>query len=244
MKLGRVAEIDVFLHWTFVFAPLALILQSWYRQQSIAMTGMLLVLLACVFGCVLLHEFGHAFAAKLFGVKTKDIILTPIGGLARLMSMPKRPLEEFVITIAGPLVNLVIAAVAGLGLFALGRSFALDGPVSFADLLLFIFYINLFLFLFNLLPAFPMDGGRILRATLASFLKFQTATLIAGAVGQVLAVALIVYGLFEGMYSLPVVGVFVFIAASAEISSNQMPKEPGSSVDEENNNSSTTMGGE
>ena len=217
MKLGRVAGIDVFLHWTFVFAPVALVLQSWYLENSLAMTGIMLVLLVCVFACVLLHEFGHAFAAKLFAVQTKDIILTPIGGLARLMSMPKKPLAEFVITIAGPLVNLLISGLIGLYLMTIGPGFALERDISAVDLPIFLFYINLFLFLFNLLPAFPMDGGRILRAILASFCGFRTATLIAGSVGQVLAVALVVYGFLEGMYSLVVIGLFVFVAASAEV---------------------------
>ena len=221
MKLGRVAGIDVFLHWTFVFAPLALILQGWYLQNSLAMTGIMLVLLVCVFGCILLHEFGHAFAAKLFAVQTKDIILTPIGGLARLVRMPKRPLEEFVITIAGPLVNLLISGLIAIYLQTIGPGFALEGDISTVDLPVLLFYINLFLFLFNLIPAFPMDGGRILRAVLASFCSFRTATLIAGSVGQVLAVALVVYGFLGGIYSLVVIGVFVFVAASIEVSQHR-----------------------
>ena len=113
-------------------------------------------------------------------MQTKDIILTPIGGLARLVSMPKRPLEEFVITIAGPSVNLVISGLIGLYLLTVGSGFALEQDISASDLPIFLYYINLFLFLFNLIPAFPMDGGRILRATLASFCSFCTATLIAG----------------------------------------------------------------
>ena len=218
MKLGRVAGIDVFLHWTFVFAPLALILQGWYLQNSLAMTGLMLVLLVCVFGCILLHEFGHALAAKLFAVQTKDIILTPIGGLARLVRMPKRPLEEFVITIAGPLVNLLISGLIAIYLLTIGPGLALESDISTVDLPVLLFYINLFLFLFNLIPAFPMDGGRILRAVLASFCSFRTATLIAGSVGQVLAVALVVYGFLSAIYSLVVIGVFVFVAASIEVS--------------------------
>jgi len=225
MKLGRVAGIDVFLHWTFAFAPLALVVQSWYLKNSVAMTAILLVLFVCVFACILLHEFGHALAAKLFEVQTKDIILTPIGGVARLMSMPKRPLEELVITIAGPLVNLLIAGVFGLFLMTTESGFALDGDVSTGDLPTFLFYINLFLFLFNLIPAFPMDGGRILRAVLAAFFSFRTATVIAGSVGQVLAVTLIVYGILEGLYSLIVIGAFVFVAASAEVGQYQTKVE-------------------
>ena len=217
MKLGKVAGIDVFLHWTFVFAPLALIFQSWYLENSLALTGILLVLLCCVFGCVLLHEFGHALAARYFGVQTRDIILTPIGGLARLVRMPKNPSHEFLITLAGPMVNLGIAGLAAVYLAIAGPGFALRQQISTGDLPVFLFYINLFLFAFNLIPAFPMDGGRILRAMLASFMKFETATLIAGSVGQVLAVALGVYGLLEGHYSLCIIGAFVYFAASAEI---------------------------
>lgn len=217
MKLGRVAGIDVFLHWTFVFAPLALVVQSWYAENSIAMTGILLVLLCSVFGCVLLHEFGHAFAARYFGVKTKDIILTPIGGLARLVGMPKKPLHEFAITLAGPLVNVTISGLLAIYLGTIGPGFRLTSNLSVGDLPTFLFYINLFLFGFNLIPAFPMDGGRILRSILAIGMSFSQATLIAGSIGQILAVAFAVYGLTVGYYPACIIGVFVFFAAKAEI---------------------------
>lgn len=217
MKLGRVAGIDIFLHWTFIFAPMLLVLQSWYSQNSLALTSILLVLLFSVFGCVLLHEFGHAMAAKFFGVKTLDIILTPIGGLARLVSMPKRPMHEFAITLAGPLVNLVISGVLAIYLATLGPGFDLNHDIAVPDLPVFLFYMNLFLFCFNLIPAFPMDGGRILRAMLATFVSFDMATRIACSVGQILAVAFCVYVLLAGFYPLCIVGVFVFFAASAEV---------------------------
>lgn len=226
MKLGRVAGIDVFLHWTFIFAPLALVLQSWYLQNSIAMTGILLVLLCCVFACVLLHEFGHALAARIFHVQTRDIILTPIGGLARLINVPKKPFHELVITLAGPLVNLLISSIAGLYLYLQGSGFVLTPTIAMSDLPVFIFYINLFLFGFNLVPAFPMDGGRVLRACLASFMPFAQATLIAGSIGQVLAIAFAVYGLLVWQLPMCAVGLFVFFAARAEIqlqSRNQTP---------------------
>jgi len=118
LKLARVAKIDVFLHWTFFLAPAYLIFVS--RSQNIdwQIIGILLGLLVAVFTCVLLHEYGHALMARWFGVETKDIIITPIGGLARLQGMPRRPIEEFMITIAGPLVNLVIAIIFALIIFA------------------------------------------------------------------------------------------------------------------------------
>lgn len=221
MKLGRVAGIDVFLHWTFAFAPLALILQSWYLENSIAMTGILLVLLCCVFSCVLLHEFGHAMAAKMFNVETRDIILTPIGGLARLLNVPKKPFHELVITLAGPLVNLLISAAMGILLLTRENGFQFDSTISVGDLPVFIFYINLFLFAFNLIPAFPMDGGRILRASLATMMSYSTATLIAGSIGQVLAIGFAVYGLLVGQYPMCAVGLFVFFAARTEIKLQQ-----------------------
>ncbi len=217
MKLGRVAGIDVFLHWTFIFAPLALILQSWYVKNSIAMTGILLVLLCCVFSCVLLHEFGHALAAKLFDVQTRDIILTPIGGLARLLNVPKKPFHELVITLAGPLVNLLISGLMAVYLATRESGFQLAPTIAIGDLPVFIFYINLFLFGFNLIPAFPMDGGRILRASLASVMPYSTATLIAGSIGQVLALGFAVYGLLVWQLPMCAVGLFVFFAARAEI---------------------------
>lgn len=221
MKLGQVVGIDVFLHWTFIFAPLGLILQSWYLQNSIAMTSVLLVLLICVFACVLLHEFGHALAARMFGVDTKDIILTPIGGLARMVSMPRKPFHEFVITLAGPLVNLGLVGVSSVILVLMEKSFYLPKEIGVGDLPIFLFYINLFLFAFNLIPAFPMDGGRILRASLATFLGFSRATLVAGAIGQVLAVAFGVYGLLTLQYPLMIIGVFVFLMATTEISASR-----------------------
>lgn len=231
MKLGRVAGIDVFLHWTFVFAPLALVFQSWYLQNSLAMTGILLVLLCCVFACVLLHEFGHALAARLFDVQTRDIILTPIGGLARLINVPKKPLHELVITLAGPMVNLLISSVMALYLYLRGAGFLLSPTIAMNDLSVFIFYINLFLFGFNLVPAFPMDGGRVLRACLASFMSFEKATLIAGSIGQVLAIAFSVYGLLVQQYPMCAVGLFVFFAARAEIQLNSRTEPEPTTLD-------------
>ena len=144
-----------------------------------------------LFLCVLAHEFGHILTARAFGVLTPDVILLPIGGVARLERIPEKPLEEFLIAIAGPLVNVVI----GLGL-VLVTSATLDGgslatvesaKVSMVDRLA---SVNLFLALFNLIPAFPMDGGRILRALLSARLGFVRATEIAAMIGQWVAFAL------------------------------------------------------
>ena len=145
-----------------------------------------------MFVCVVLHEYGHALTGRKFGVKTVDILVSPIGGLARMNKMPEKPIHEFYISIAGPLVNLVIGSFILLvfylynGKYSLDlNSFDLDKPAEFIRILA---PINLTLFLFNLIPAFPMDGGRILRSLLASRIGKVKATRIASTVGKVLAV--------------------------------------------------------
>jgi Zn-dependent protease len=156
-----------------------------------------LVFVVLLFLCVLLHEFGHIFAARAFGVSTLDVILLPIGGVSRLERIPEKPSEEFLVAIAGPAVNVVIAVL--LILFA-GAKLGMDSLVSientsagFIDRLA---EVNLFLALFNLIPAFPMDGGRVLRALLATRFGYVRATEIAGAIGQWVAFALGFLGLF------------------------------------------------
>lgn len=218
LKIGRAAGIDVFLHWSFILAPLYIIYLHWHYGITWPIVGIMLVLLFAIFGCVILHEYGHAMAARYFGVRTQDIIITPIGGLARLSRMPSDPLQEFAIAIAGPLVNLTIAIGFAFFITATGRGLVPNsgaaGLLQFPQLML---WLNLFLFLFNLIPAFPMDGGRILRSLLAVSLKHETATLIAGLLGQIVAVAFIVYGIYSAKYLLSLIGTFVFLAAGAEI---------------------------
>jgi stage IV sporulation protein FB len=169
-----------------------------------------------LFLCVLAHEFGHIFTARAFGVRTPDVTLLPIGGVARLERIPEEPGQEFLIAIAGPAVNLAI--VAALVLFAGadvgGRHLAaVEQPnVSMVDRLA---SVNLFLALFNMIPAFPMDGGRVLRALLAIKLGHARATAVAATIGQALA-----FGLgFLGLFSNPIlifIAIFVYLAASSE----------------------------
>jgi len=218
LKLGRVLGIDIFLHWTFFLAP-AYLVYAW-RSQGLpwSMVAVMLGLLFAVFTCVLIHEYGHALMARRFGVQTKDIIITPIGGLARLTRMPRRPLEELMITIAGPLVNLVIATMLGVFLLATGGNFIPSaGYAGLTEFPTMMMWMNLFLFLFNLIPAFPMDGGRILRSSLAFFIPHREATLVAGILGQVCAVSFGIFGLWANQYSLVLIGVFVFFAARYEM---------------------------
>jgi stage IV sporulation protein FB len=214
-SLGRIAGTEVRVHFTF------LLLVAWYAiaaglrgGQAAAIEATIFIL--AVFACVLAHEFGHVLAARRYGIETRDITLLPIGGVANIQRMPDRPWQEFVIAIAGPLVNVAIAAVL-IALFDVNLSSARvadieQGRVNFIANLV---TVNVALFLFNLLPAFPMDGGRVLRALLALRLGRLRATRIAAVIGQVSAFALGFIGLF-GNPLLVFIAVFIFIAATSE----------------------------
>src|SRR5260370_40066633 len=172
--------------------------------------------------CVLAHEFGHIFTARAFGVSTPDVTLLPIGGVARLERIPEEPKQEFLIAIAGPLVNVAIAAVL---------IFALKAEAAFSDLadlntprvalLAKLASVNLFLVLFNLIPAFPMDGGRVLRALLAMRMNYARATHIAATVGQGLAFVFGLIGLFYNPMLL-FIAFFVYLGATSEAALAQM----------------------
>jgi Zn-dependent protease/CBS domain-containing protein len=169
---------------------------------------------------VVLHEFGHAFAAKAFGINTPDITLLPIGGVARLERMPEEPVQELIIAVAGPLVNVVIA----LGLFVVGGAQGLlnRSTVEGGGLIAQLLTINIILVLFNLLPAFPMDGGRVLRALLATRMSYARATQVAATVGQGFAFIFGFLGLFGPNPFLLFIALFVYIGASQEAALAQM----------------------
>src|ERR1043166_5453405 len=157
LKIGRFFGINLYLHWTFWLLPLWIILTP-SRGLPLPLE---LGVLAFMFGCVVLHEYGHALTARLFGIATRDVTLYPIGGVARLERMSEKPLEEFAIAIAGPLVNLAIAALLLIGTAAvsvLAPALLTGAP---AEVIWLLVVLNLMLFAFNLLPAFPMAGGRI-----------------------------------------------------------------------------------
>jgi Zn-dependent protease len=192
LKLGRLFGIPVYLHSTLLLLPLWVL----YSQSGSGWptTVFMLAAVTVLFGCVLLHEFGHALMARWFGVRTRDVTLYPIGGVARLERMAERPVEEIFIALAGPAVNVVIAALltplvflfaflVGPSATALGVS--LDEPplVWAAKFCFFLWASNIVLVLFNLLPAFPMDGGRVFRAILAHFFGLVRGTEIAVPVG-------------------------------------------------------------
>lgn len=220
-KLARVAGIDIRVHWTF------LLLVGWigaeYFLDGGGMTAAAfgVALLLAVFFCVVLHELGHAFAARQFGIRTEDITLLPIGGIARLKRMPRQPLQELWIAVAGPLVNVAIAAVLLLGLLLFSDMRNLSprnlGSVSLLGFTLSLLLTNLMLVAFNLLPAFPMDGGRMLRALLAMKFRYVRATQLAARIGQAMAVLMGLGALFVvNSPVLVLVAAFVFLAAGAE----------------------------
>jgi Zn-dependent protease len=197
-KLGSAFGIGIFIHWTFPLLLLFVLVTTW--QQEPHRTLFMLALVLALFGCVILHELGHALMARRFGIRTRDITLYPIGGIARLERMSERPWEEFWIALAGPAVNVVIVAVL-LTLLALGNvAVSLSRPGELLGLsadplqqpvgvqfLLLLAVANGLLVVFNLIPAFPMDGGRVLRALLSAVMGQLPATEIATILGSVLA---------------------------------------------------------
>jgi Zn-dependent protease/predicted transcriptional regulator len=218
--IGTFFGIPVKIHWSFglllLFITYTVLTNGFKFWQGIGFAVYVFIL----FFCVVLHEYGHALTARKFGVVTKDIILSPIGGIARLENMPQKPIEEFFIAIAGPLVNLVIGTLLLIILyFTTGQVFPdfayadFDQPV---ELLRYILWINLMLFLFNLIPAFPMDGGRILRSLLATKIGKVKATKFASSIGKVLAVCFVIYGVFDQQLILALIGLFIFMMAGQE----------------------------
>jgi stage IV sporulation protein FB len=213
-RIGRIAGTDIKVHLTFV------LLVGWwavmgYQEggQSGALAGALSLL--ALFACILLHEFGHILMARRFGVRTPDVILLPIGGVARLERIPDEPKQELLIALAGPAVTLLIILVLYLvpQIFGLSVVPRLDPDAPFASQLL---AVNISLLLFNLIPAFPMDGGRVLRALLASKMGMVRGTRAAAMLGQMLAVVGGLYGITRPAPLLILVAFFVFLGASAE----------------------------
>jgi len=218
LYLGKYKGIKVFIHWTFSILLLWIIISNSRSGVAIGDTGWSLLFILAIFFCVILHEFGHALTAQKYGIKTKDIILLPIGGLARLEKIPEDPRQELHVALAGPLVNVVIFFLLSIVVYLRGFNVELveDTHVDGSTILLFLASANLFLAVFNLLPAFPMDGGRVLRALLSLRMPRVKATQIAGSIGQFMGIAFIFIGLFYNPI-LVLIGIFIFLGAQAEI---------------------------
>jgi len=226
-KVGSYAGIGVYIHATFLLIILFVVLSYWSQGGSIPEIFFGVIFTLAIFLCVVLHEFGHALTAQHYGIKTRDITLLPIGGVARLERMPDEPMQEFWVAVAGPAVNVVIAAILLLWLVLTDSLVHLETlGIASGSFLERLMLVNVFLVAFNLIPAFPMDGGRVLRALLATRLEYTRATSIAAALGQGIALLFGFLGFFFNPF-LIFIALFVWIGAHQESSMAQMKSSLG-----------------
>jgi Zn-dependent protease/CBS domain-containing protein len=221
-SIGTFAGIKVYVHTTFVMLIAWVAFAHWQTEHSVGAAVKGVGFIVALFGCVVLHEFGHALTAQRFGIKTRDITLLPIGGLARLERMPDDPRQELWVALAGPAVNGVIAA----ALFVVLQATATVAPLSTVGVtsgsfLQRLMIVNVLLAGFNMLPAFPMDGGRVLRALLAIRMDYTRATQLAANIGQGMALVFGLIGLFVNPF-LMFIALFVWIGAGQEAAMTQM----------------------
>jgi Zn-dependent protease/predicted transcriptional regulator len=227
-KIGTFAGISVYVHTTFLMLIAWVGVAHWQAEHSLgaAIRGVAFIL--ALFACVVLHEFGHALMAKRYGIRTRDITLLPIGGLARLERMPDEPRQELAVALAGPAVNVVIAAALFIALQTTGtlapvQALSLTSGSFFERLMV----VNVFLVAFNMLPAFPMDGGRVLRALLAIRMEYTRATQVAANIGQGMALLFGLIGLTVVNPFLLFIALFVWIGAGQEAAITQMKSALG-----------------
>ncbi len=222
LTIAKVFGIRIRVHFTFLL--LLLLVEGEWSEAGWVAAAWSAIFIVATFTCVALHELGHSLVAQRFGVKVSSITLLPIGGVAALRSIPQKPAHEIAITVAGPLVNVVIFAV----LYAVavwvpfkvpyypGLMLTPGLPTSWAELIGVMLLVNKLMIAFNLIPAYPMDGGRLFRASLACWLPYPRATAIAATLGRTISIGFVVYGLYQGLILLCVIGVIIFFAAGAE----------------------------
>ena len=216
LRVGKILGIDVYVHFTFLLLLVFLGLGYWSTTHRIADAVVGVSYIVALFACVLLHEFGHALVARRYGIKTRDITLLPIGGLARLERMPENPVQELWVALAGPAVNVAIALILFAWLMVTqGISPDMELAIGSGPVIQRLLIINVILAAFNLLPAFPMDGGRVLRALLATRLGRRRATAIAANVGQGMAIFFGLVGFFYNPF-LVFIAIFIYLGAQAE----------------------------
>lgn len=225
LNLCSISGIKIKIHWTFFFLIVWIIFIELKRGGSTENILFNIVFVLAVFLCVVLHELGHALTAKRFGINTKKITLLPIGGMASLDSLPESPKQELLVVIAGPLVNVIIALllliivpVQEYMYLYFTEPFETLMSFTLQNFLFYLFVVNIGLVLFNIIPAFPMDGGRILRALLAMRMNRVKATQIASSIGQFIAVLFLLIGLLYNPF-LIFIALFIFLGAYSE---NQM----------------------
>ncbi len=221
LYLGRISGIRIYLHWTFAILLIWIFLVYYGQSGGDVQQGLLGgAFILALFACVTLHELGHALMGKRFKVETEKITLYPIGGVASMSKMPEKPVQELLVALAGPSVNLLIGAllwgyltqIKGIALENLTTELSRLTPNNF---LLQLMLANFILALFNLIPAFPMDGGRVFRALLSMGTDRVTATRWAASLGQILAIGFVFLGFFYNFW-LVFIGIFIYLGASAE----------------------------
>jgi Zn-dependent protease/CBS domain-containing protein len=215
-RIGSLAGISIYVHATFLLLILFILFINWHQGKTLTTAVWGVIFVVVIFGCIVLHELGHALAARKYGIKTRDITLLPIGGLARLERMPDVPIQELWVALAGPAVNAVIAGALLLGEVLMGvhpdlAQFRWFGGNFLNKLMV----VNFWLVAFNLIPAFPMDGGRVLRALLARRMEYTRATVAAARVGQMIAYVFGFLGLFLDPFLL-FIALFVWMGAEQE----------------------------
>lgn len=219
IKILTVKGISIYLHWTFgLLVVLMLFVQS-AKGTAVIEAIWSAAATAAVFACVVLHELGHALAAARYGIQTKTITLLPIGGIATMKKMPEKPIPEIIVSAAGPLVNLLIAAI--LIPFISGyppfwKATEVLGSLNQDNFLYYLYVINIMLALFNLIPAFPMDGGRILKGILGLFMDTTRATAVAAFTGRIIAALFVVGGWVVFDISLMLIGFFIIVSGAGE----------------------------
>jgi len=226
LSLGSLAGIKLQVHWSFSLIVLWVLLTSLLAGKGLIGSFTSVVFILVMFGCVVLHELGHALAARMYGIPTRDITLLPIGGVARLERMPRKPSQELVVALAGPAVNVVISGVLFLLLAPVSSMSSLASlPLQSGSFLQQLMFVNIALVAFNMLPAFPMDGGRVLRALLATVMDYVKATRVAAAVGQVCAAGFGLLGFYNPMLLL--IAAFIFFGATTEANQVAMREKFG-----------------
>ena len=221
-KIGRAFGIDIKVHWTFLLLLVFFAVYGYIQGGNLLGMALTAGLIVMLFGFVLLHEYGHSIVAQRLGIEIQDITLLPIGGVARMKALPEKPSDEVKIAVAGPLVNVALATVlygiayVGFGSNPLQVTGFPNTGTSVGGIISYLALINVILAGFNLIPAFPMDGGRVLRGLLATRMGAIQATNIAAFVGQAFAALFFLYGLLGGNFILVLIAVFIFFGATGE----------------------------
>ncbi|MBO9729677.1 MAG: site-2 protease family protein [Chitinophaga sp.] len=219
IKLFTLYGINIYVHWTFTLLFGGILILQYAGGAGWEQSLWTLWAIVAILGCVLLHELGHALAAAKFGIHSNNIILLPIGGMINMEKIPEHPIQEVIISLSGPLVNLLISGI--LALFIRGNLFPWNASQNMVaiqadNFLYYLYYANIVLAIFNLIPAFPMDGGRVLRGILALFTTSDKATTVAALTGRIIASAFIVAGIIFFNIMLMLIGLFIFVSGTSE----------------------------